>query len=85
MIHRCIHKFVTQLLGAGPSTSSQQGCDSQSSDSELNCSDIVDASDSDDAGSRNWSFNKYQSEQSSTSVSQPLDAQTIINQQILTQ
>ena len=77
--------FVTQLLGAGPSTSSQQGCDSQLSDSELNCSDIVDASDSDDAGSRNRSFNKFQPEQPSTSVSHMLDAQTVINQQILAQ
>ena len=41
-------EFVTQLLGAGPSTSSQQGCDSQSSDSESNCSDVINASDSDD-------------------------------------
>ena len=44
-------EFVTQLLGAGPSTSSQQVCDSQSSDSKLNCSDVINASDSDDAGS----------------------------------
>ena len=50
-------EFVTQLLGAGPSTSSQQGCDSRSSDSEFNCSDIINASDSDDTGSRNRSFN----------------------------
>ena len=77
--------FVTQLLGAGPSISTQQGCDSQSSDSELNCSDIVDASDLDDAGSQNQSFNKFQPEQPSTSVSQTLDAQTVINQQILAQ
>ena len=48
--------FVTQLLGAGPSTSNQQGCDSQSSDSELTCNDIVDASDLGDAGSRNQSL-----------------------------
>ena len=43
-------EFVTQLLGVGPGTSSQQGCDSQSSDSELNCSDVINASDSDAAG-----------------------------------
>ena len=54
--------FFTQLLEVGSSTSSQQGCDDQSSDSELNCSDIVDASDSDDAGSQNRSFDKFQAE-----------------------
>ena len=78
-------EFVTQLLGAGPSTSNQQGCDSQSSDSELNCSDVINASDSDDASSRNWSFDKFKPEQSGTSDSHALDTQTIINQQILAQ
>ena len=69
-------EFVTQLLEAGPSTFSQQGCDSQSSDSELNCSDVVNASDS---------FSKFLTEQSGTSDSHALDTQTIINQQILAQ
>ena len=78
-------EFVTQLLGAGPSTSSQQGCDSQSSDSELNCSDVIDASDSDDSGSRNRSFNKFSTEKSGPSHSNALDTQTLINQQILAQ
>ena len=78
-------EFVTQLLGAGPSTSSQQGCESQSSDSELNCSDVINASDSDDTGSRNRSFSKFSTEQSGTSDSHALDTQTIINQQILAQ
>ena len=77
--------FVTQLLGAGPGTSSQQGCDSQSSDSELNCSDVINASDSDDTGSRNRSFNKFSQEKSGTSDSRAVDTQTIINQQILAQ
>ena len=77
--------FVTQLLGAGPSTSSQQGCDSQSSDSELNCSNVINASDSDDAGSRHRSFDKFKPEQAGTSDSHSLDTQTIINQQILAQ
>ena len=159
--------FVTQLLGAGPSTSSQQGCDSQSSDSAFNCndifiylfgvlrcfqhctghittgswkgrgnqyiqfvsvlyyklptngkqlpafpheamtgieprpqrwearvlplchrgpcSDIINGSDSDDAGSWNRSFNKFTPEQSGTSDSHTLDRQTIINLQILAQ
>ena len=77
--------FVSEWLGPGLSTSNQHECDSQSSDSELNCSDIVDASDLDDVGSQNRSFNKFQPEQPSTSVSQTLDAQTIINQQILAQ
>ena len=48
--------FVTQLLGAGPSTSSQQGCESQTSDSELNYSDMIHASDLNNAGSWNRSF-----------------------------
>ena len=79
-------EFVTQLLGVGPGTSSQQGCDdSQSSDSELNCSDVINASDSDDTGSRNQSFNKFSQEQPGTSYSHALDTQTIINQQILAQ
>ena len=78
-------EFVTQLLGAGPSTSSQQGCDSQSSDSELNCSDVIDASDSDDTGSRNRSFSKFSTEKSGPSHSNALDTQTLINQQILAQ
>ena len=77
--------FVTQLLGVGPGTSSQQGCDSQSSDSELNCSDVINASDSDDTGSRNRSFNKFSQEKSGTSDSHAVDTQTIINQQILVQ
>ena len=59
----------TQLLGAGPSTSSQQGCDSQSSDSELIYSVMINASGSDDAGSRIQPFSKLQTEQPSTSVS----------------
>ena len=78
-------EFVTQLLGVGPGTSSQQGCDSQSSDSELNCSDVINASDSDDTGSRNRSFNKFSQEKSGTSDSHAVDTQTIINQQILAQ
>ena len=72
-------EFVTQLLGAGPSTSSQQRCDSQSSDSEFNCSDVINASDSDS------DFSKFTTEQSGTSDSHALDTQTIINQQILAQ
>ena len=78
-------EFVTQLLGAGRSTSSQQGCDSQSSDSEFNCSDVINASDSDDTGSRSRSFNKFKPEQSGSSTSHALDTQAIINQQILAQ
>ena len=78
-------EFVTQLLGVGPRTSSQQGCDSQSSDSELNCSDVINASDSDDTGSRNRSFNKFSQEKSGTSDSHAVDTQTIINRQILAQ
>ena len=78
-------EFVTQLLGVGPGTSSQQGCDSQSSDSKLNCSDVINASDSDDTGSRNRSFSKFSTEQSGTSDSHALDTQTIINQLILAQ
>ena len=78
-------EFFTQLLGVGPGTSSQQGCDSQSSDSELNCSDVINASDSDDTGSRNRSFNKFSQEKSGTSDSHAVDTQTIINQQILAQ
>ena len=77
-------EFVTQLLGAGPSTSSQQGCDSQSSDSGFNCSDVINASDSDNAGSQNRSFKKFTPEQSGTD-SHALDTQAIINQQILAQ
>ena len=77
--------FVTQLLGVGPGTSNQRGCDSQSSDSELNCSDVINASDSDDTGSRNRSFHKFSQEKSGTSDSSAVDTQTIINQQILAQ
>ena len=62
-------EFVTQLLGAGPSTSSQEECDSQSSHSELNHSDIIHASDLDDGGSRNWSFYLFQTEQLSMHIS----------------
>ena len=78
-------EFVTQLLGAGSSTSSQQGCDSQSSDSELNCSDVINASDSDDTGSWNQSFSKFSTEKSGSSDYHALDTQTLINQQILAQ
>ena len=62
-------EFVTQLLGAGPSTSSQEECDSQSSHSELNHSDIIHASDLDDGGSHNWSFYLFQTEQLSMHIS----------------
>ena len=51
----------------------------------MNCSDVINASDSDDTGSRNRSFNKFSQEQPGTSDSHALDTQTIINQQILAQ
>ena len=80
-----MHLF-TRLLGVGQGTSNQQGCASQSSDSELNCSDIIKASDLDGAGVRNLSFDKFHPEKSPTSViNGVLDTQTALNQQILAQ
>ena len=46
---------------------------------------MINACDSDDAGSWKRSFNQFQPEQPSSSVSRTLDTQTVINQQILAQ
>ena len=81
-------EFMTHLLSTGSETlhDKQVGHDS-SSESELDCSAIVGASDSDDSGTPvGRAFNRLHSEKSpSTSGSLDQIAQTLVNQKILEQ
>ena len=81
-------EFMTHLLSTGSETlhDKQMGHDS-SSESELDCSAIVGASDSDNSSTPGGrAFNRLHSEQApSTSSSSDQVAQTLVNQKILEQ
>ena len=81
-------EFMTRLLSTGSETlhDKQMGHDS-SSESELDCSAIVGASDSDDSNTPGGrAFDRLHSEKSpSTSSTSDHTAQTLVNQKILEQ
>ena len=78
------HEFLTNLLDNSHSHA-QQASDPNSSASDLDCSDVVNSSDSDDAGTQPRSFDRLVSEGPSTSASKPTtpDTQALVNQTIL--
>ena len=73
--------FVTNLLGSQILTMAQQESQNSSSDSELDCSALVNETDSDDASNPVRSFNRFEPEASTSSAQQnnSQDVQAIQN------
>ena len=79
--------FITNLLDSHTLAMSQQESQNSSSDSDLDCSAIVNETDSDDASNPVRAFNRFEPEASTSSAQQNnvQDVQALVNHQILSQ
>ena len=79
--------FITNLLGSQTLAMAQQASQNSSSDSDLDCSALVNETDSDDASTPVRSFNRFEPEASTSSTQQnnSQDVQALVNHQILSQ
>ena len=78
---------MKNLLEVNSPGHSQQASDLNSSNSDLDCSDLLNTSESDDASTQACSFDRLMVDSPSTSTSKTTtpDAQSLINQTILQQ
>ena len=81
------NEFLKNLLEVNSSGHAQQASDQNSSSSNLDCSGLLDNSESDDASTQARSFDRLvvDSPNTSTSKNSTLDTQALINQTILQQ